>query len=161
MGPSIPFLLMKHPYARMPSLMFLLVVSASACLSATTLFSQSALVPRLGMAPAEEVVAAMTLEEKAKLVVGMGLIHPAGQSPASIDADTRELVPGCAGTTFGVERLGITRMAFADGPAGLRIKPVRPGDENTYYCTAFPVGSLLASTWDPEIVQKVGEAMGE
>jgi len=72
-----------------------------------------------------EIVAKMSLEEKAALVVGVGRNMP-GQNDATSAARTRNLVPGAAGTTAGFEHLGITPMVLADGPAGLRISPTRP-----------------------------------
>ncbi len=110
----------------------------------------------------------MTLEEKASLVVGKGRAMPppsAGATDAvpagTMIGQTQALVPGAAGTTFDLSRMGITPMVLADGPAGLRISPTRTDDKNTYYCTAFPVGTLLASTWDVELVNRVGQAMGK
>jgi len=73
---------------------------------------------------------------------------------------TQSLVAGAAGTSFSLPRLGITPMVLTDGPAGVRISPTRENDKNTYYCTAFPVGTLLASTWDVDLVNKVGKAIG-
>jgi beta-glucosidase len=57
--------------------------------------------------------------------------------------------------------LGIPAIVLADGPAGLRIAPTRKGDSQTYYCTGFPVGIHLASTWNDEIIYNVGAAIGQ
>lgn len=92
----------------------------------------------------EEILNAMTIEEKVTLLVG---------GPGS-------LVPGAAGYTREIERLGIPMTVLADGPAGLRIKPTREGIDQTFYCTGFPTSTLLASSWDPALVETVTTAMG-
>jgi beta-glucosidase len=99
----------------------------------------------------DAVVAAMTLDEKAKLVVGVGM--PGMTIP-------KLPVAGAVGGTLAIERLGIPAMYFADGPAGLRISPTREGETKTYYATAFPIATALSSTWDPKIVEAVGQAQG-
>jgi beta-glucosidase len=124
-------------------------------------FSQTA--PQLGKDPVSKVITAMTLEEKASLVVGMGMRmnFSTNEMPGgTVVGQTQDLVAGAAGTTYPIPRLGIPSMVVADGPAGLRISPTRSGDNATYYATAFPVGTLLASTWDVELVNSVGKAMG-
>ena len=115
-------------------------------------------VPQLGKSSLDEVIGAMTLEEKAHLVVGTGMAGFSGDS--AVIGATRNLVPGAAGTTYPIERLGIPAVVLADGPAGLRIDPKREGDSATYYCTHFPIGTLLASTWDQELVESVGRSIG-
>ena len=92
----------------------------------------------------EAVIAAMTNEEKVSLLVG---------GPG-------DLVPGAAGYTRAIPRLGIPMTVLADGPAGLRIQPKREGTDQTFYCTGFPTSTLLASSWDPELVETVTTAMG-
>jgi beta-glucosidase len=114
--------------------------------------------PQLGKAAVAEVAAAMTAGEKASLLVGMGFTMPGTEPPAGAE---KEKVPGAAGRTRAIPRLGVPSLTLSDGPAGVRILPVRPGDTNTYYATAFPVATLVASTWDPESAMKVGAAMGE
>jgi beta-glucosidase len=108
---------------------------------------------------AKELVSKMTLEEKVKLVAGMGMNLASLNQP--VVGQTMEKVPGAAGTTFAIPRLGIPATVVADGPAGLRIAPIRNNDSSkTYYATAWPVATLLASTWDTKLVEKVGVAMG-
>lgn len=109
----------------------------------------------------DEIVAEMTLEEKAILVVGVGMDHEDTLNTTATVGSSAELVPGAAGSTHAIPRLGIPSVVLADGPAGLRINPIREGDENTYYCTHFPIGTLLASTWNQELVEEVGESIGE
>ncbi len=99
-------------------------------------------------------------------------------------------VPGSAAQSSdcAIDR-GLPDIAFADGPAGLRLnknyyvkdgKPVREpfeksleggflmrgesepdGEEHYQYCTAFPVGTALAQSWDPDLIAQVGRAVGE
>lgn len=121
---------------------------------------------KLSKSNIKQVVAAMTLEEKAKLIVGMGMNYdgiPEGILPPKDpeDAKTPEKVPGAAGRTHAIPRLGIPSITLSDGPAGVRITSVRKGDNSkTYYATAFPVGTLLASSWDTALVHKVGVSFG-
>ena len=68
-------------------------------------------------------------------------------------------VHGAAGASVAIERLGISSVIFADGPAGLRISPVAVNDK-LIYPTAYPIGSLLSSTWNKPLVEKVGKAIG-
>ncbi|HVB03828.1 MAG TPA: glycoside hydrolase family 3 C-terminal domain-containing protein [Chitinophagaceae bacterium] len=135
--------------------------------------------PQLGKAPLSAVVAAMTLKEKASLVVGMGFRIPAAirkminkrrdsagsfhLPPSNPNADRiPEKVPGAAGRTQPIPRLGIPSITMSDGPAGVRINPIRNHDSSrTYYATGFPVATLLASTWDTAMVRKVGVAFGK
>lgn len=131
----------------------------SACLALGMQAATAQSLPQLGKDPIEKVVAAMTTEEKVSLLVGTGMAGVGGQS--AVVGSTQDLVPGAAGTTHPVERLGIPAVVVADGPAGLRINPTREGKEQTYYCTAFPIATLLASTWNTTLVNQVGQAMGK
>lgn len=102
-----------------------------------------------------QIVKAMTLEEKAQMVVGCSSSAFVGFGNSTL------YVPGSAASTAMIERLGIPPTVLADGPAGLRISPKREGTDQTYYCTAFPIGTSLASTWSPELVEQVGAVIGE
>jgi len=87
----------------------------------------------------QSIIAQMTLEEKAALCIGA--------SPW---------------TTTPVERLGVPEMIVSDGPHGVRRVP----DVNTLAvkslpATCFPTASCLASTWDVDLIHKMGEALAE
>ena len=93
--------------------------------------------PQFGKSSIKDVVAAMTLEEKAKFVVGNGFSMNRGNKDTSFLGVTKNKVPGAAGTTFPIPRLGIPSMVVSDGPAGVRIDPIRNNDSSvTYYATA-------------------------
>lgn len=127
--------------------------------TAAILGSCSPKAPQLGKDSIDDVIAAMTLEEKTRLLIGTGM-DGLQSGDSAVVGETRSIVPGAAGTTFPIPRLGIPAIVLADGPAGLRISPTREGDTATYYCTHFPIGTLLASTWDTELVEEVGKAIG-
>lgn len=139
-----------------------------------TLILLSACTPRLGKTSVDKLVDAMTVEEKVRTVVGTFTdiatpppVAPGVKNRADYPGSgentvvSRNQVPGAAGDGYAVPRLGIPAVVYADGPAGVRIDPRRDGDEATYFCTAFPSGTLLASSWDPEAVEQVGEAIGD
>jgi beta-glucosidase len=124
-------------------------------------------VPQLGKSSVKEVIAAMTLEEKASLVVGGGINIPVAMrknkaflhmipKPNTLASKTINPIPTTAGNTVEIPRLGIPCMVVNDGPAGLRMMSM----EKKYACTAFPIGTLLASTWDKELVFKIGQSFG-
>ena len=113
--------------------------------------------PQLRPDNIEEVLKAMTLEEKAKLMVGGANNFFSDNAVVGGEAD---LVAGAAGTSPAIPRLGIPATVLTDGPAGVRIDPTRKGTTKTYYATAFPIGSCLASTWNTELVNRVGQAIG-
>ena len=107
----------------------------------------------------EEVMSRLSLEDKAHFVIGVGMAGFSGDD--AVIGATKSLVPGAAGTTYPLDSLGIPAVVLADGPAGLRIDATREGDSATYYCTHFPIGTLLASTWNTKLVEEVGQAIGE
>lgn len=121
-----------------------------------TMTAQTA--PQLNSNNIEEVIKAMTLEEKAQLLVGGGNDGFVGSG--AMLGHQKKFVPGAAGTTVAIPRLGIPATVQCDGPAGVHIDAHREGDSRNYYATGFPVGTCLASTWNTDLVRKVGEAIG-
>ena len=109
-------------------------------------FAQNASAPALRSDNIDEVLNAMTIDEKCSLLVG-------GES-------TSPDIPDVAGYTRLISRLGIPLTVLSDGPAGLRIYPIREGTDQTFYCTGFPTGTLIASSWDTDMVERMTQAMG-
>ena len=114
--------------------------------------------PQLSATNIDEVIAAMTLEEKAQLLVGGG--HDGFVGSGAMLGHQKKLVAGAAGITVAIPRLGIPATVLCDGPAGVHIDATRQGTDQTFYATGFPVGSCLACTWNTELVEEVGRAIG-
>ncbi|MBQ6761913.1 MAG: hypothetical protein IJP49_04105 [Bacteroidales bacterium] len=85
--------------------------------------------PQLSEKNIDKVLKAMTLEEKAQLLVGSieGMNYTGVPLPPTGDEAGYQRVPGAAGQTNTIPRLGIPPTVVADGPAGLRITPHRVG----------------------------------
>lgn len=103
---------------------------------------------------ATDLLSQMTLDEKIHLLKGAGMASGIGRVRPG------EGIPGAVGAIVPTPRLGIPTVYLSDGPAGLRIEPTRKNEDRTYYCTAFPIGTLLSSTWNVELAEEVGTAMG-
>ena len=103
--------------------------------------------PKLRPDNIEEVIKAMTDEELASLLVG------AKESEF-------EFFEGTAAGVRSIPRVGIPATISCDGPAGLHFYPFRENTDKTFYCTAFPVGTLTASSWDTEMMEKMAAALG-
>ncbi|MDE5555987.1 MAG: glycoside hydrolase family 3 C-terminal domain-containing protein, partial [Muribaculaceae bacterium] len=122
----------------------------------------------------DKTVAKLSLEQKARLLVGVG----------GCNSDISHYTPGAAGWTYEIAELGIPSINLADGPVGLRINPlpwqesVVTYDENgipvasTFnnnanageapsYATAFPSTTALAATWNRDMARLQGETMGD
>ncbi|QGN34612.1 glycoside hydrolase family 3 C-terminal domain-containing protein [Microlunatus sp. Gsoil 973] len=88
----------------------------------------------------EAVLGQLTLEEKAALSIGGDIWH-----------------------TAAVERLGIEPIMVSDGPHGLRAQ-FQTGDHvglgDSVPATCYPTASALASSWNPDLVRRVGAAIG-
>jgi beta-glucosidase len=137
-----------------------IILSTGILLVSIILFSQNNQpdqTPKLNATNIKQVIALMTLEEKASLVIGTGM-RTEGTEPVIGEIDGR--VPGAAGSTANIQRLGIPTTVLADGPAGVRIAPKRSGDNKTFYGSSFPIATLLASTWNTDMVKEVGIALG-
>lgn len=113
-------------------------------------------VPQLGKDNIADVIAAMTPEEKVYLLMGLG--DENWTNPPS--GEKTVIVPGSAGRTWAIPRLGIPATVVSDGPAGLRIDAHPAGSSQSFFCTAFPTATALASTWNTELVDQVGQMMG-
>lgn len=140
-----------------------------------------------GNATLDELVAQLTVEEMAELCVGTERMEMEG----SVIGAASACVPGAAGDTTSVliETRKIPNLILADGPAGLRLQKhfktdkkgnklpggeqfgmeVAPFEEELpegtkdyyQYCTAIPIATTLAQSWDVKLIQRMGEIVGE
>ena len=99
-----------------------------------------------------ELLEQLSSDEKISLLTGIGFTLD--QEPLE---GTDRFIPGVAGYTRHLPEHGLPSLLLSDGPAGLRLIPSAEGH---LPATAFPVATLLASSWDLDLVREVGVAMG-
>ncbi len=122
-----------------------------------------------------DVIKKLSLEQKARLLVGVG----------GCNSDISHYTPGAAGWTYEIAEFGIPSINLADGPVGIRINPEpwqesvvayddnglpvpsefnaadTSGQSRPSYCTAFPSTTALAATWNRDMARLQGEIMGD
>lgn len=106
--------------------------------------------PQLGKDKIEDVIGAMTLQEKVNLLHGF-------RAPMG----TESKFPGAAGSTYAIERLGIPAVWMADGPHRLVISPSRSFDSSVYNTTELPSELTIASSFDTKAAYQAGELIGQ
>lgn len=109
--------------------------------------------PQLSPDNIDKVVKNMTIEEKARMCMGIGVFW--------MDVRNSRDVAGVAGGSYEISRLGIPTTYFGDGPMGIRLNETRGAwDSHHYYATAFPAPITLASSWDPSLITETASIMG-
>ncbi len=83
----------------------------------------------------DDLLGQLTLQEKVSLLAGADMWH-----------------------TVAIERLGIPALKMSDGPNGARGGGSLTGGTKA---ACFPAGISLAATWNPELVSRVGQALGQ
>lgn len=113
----------------------------------------------------DDLMTRLTLDEKVSLVTGTGMAGfemLSGFENLNPIIDAKDyMLPGAAGSTTPMAKYGLPAIIMTDGPAGVRISPTRKNTTETFYATGFPVGTLLASTWDTELTERIGKAIGQ
>ena len=123
-----------------------IALAGLALLCQTAAFAQ----PKLRADNIDEVIAAMTLDEKLNMLTGQGVGWD--------NFDCK--FPGIAGWTYDCPRLGIPTIYFADGPQGINYEGTREFDTTDYNCTHYLSGSSLAATWDVNAAYTIGTDIG-
>ena len=131
-------------------------------LAATQLLVQSCTnntLPQLGKNKIENVIAAMTPDEKIGMSVGDGKFLPAAVSKTT-EQGTGIIIAN-QNSKLVIPRLGISSSALTDGPSGVNRDPHPAGATAYSYTTAFPTSTCLAATWNLDLIEKVGRAFGD
>lgn len=144
---------------------------------------------RAGNATVSELVAQLSVEEMARICVG-AFFDPGTVKDSVVGAASVQ-VPGAAAETTDrfLRDRHIPSLVLADGPAGLRLQPhfkagpdgcllkggevwgvvTSPFPEDTpedavdhyQYCTAIPIATALAQSFNMDLVREMGEIVGE
>lgn len=109
-----------------------------------------------------DLMSRLSVEDKVNLLIGTGMpevellkrINP-------VVGSTDYLVAGCAGTTTPLEQHHVPAMVMTDGPAGVRISPMRKDTDRTFHATGFPTSMAVACSWDVDLAGQIGQIIGK
>jgi len=133
-----------HPITMTKNLLQTIALAALS-LTSVSLAAQ----PRLSSENIDEVIAALTTEEKIDLLIGCGM---------AMGEEVK--FPGTAGRTRDIPRLGIESAYLADGPHRLHMTKTRDWDSKTYITTELPSETNVAASFDTEAAYLLGQVIG-
>ena len=120
-----------------------------------------------GRVSPQELIAQCSDEELVSLVCGTGWGVTDDANP--VIGASSESVPGAAGETTHIleDTMGVPSMVLADGPGGVRLTQcfeatnLETGEKQQvyHYCIAWPIGTLIAQSFDLGLAKELGEAM--
>ena len=108
--------------------------------------------PKLTETNIDEVLASMTLDEKAQMLVGGG--HDGFVGSGAMMGHQERLVAGAAGITVAIPRLGIPATVLCDGPAGVHIDATRKGTDQTFMLQVSPLALVWPAHGTPNWLRK-------
>ena len=114
---------------------------------------------QLGKDDIKKVIAAMTVEEKIGMTVGDGKFLP-NEKPEKIEQGTGVIIANQEANVV-IPRLGVKKTVLTDGPSGINRDPHPEGATEYTYTTSFPTSTCIASAWNTELTNKIGEAFGD
>ena len=121
--------------------------------------NQPANTPQFGKDNVKEIISAMTIEEKIGMTVGDGKFLPK-EKPEKIEQGTGVIIANQEANVV-IPRLGVKKTVLTDGPSGINRDPHPEGATEYTYTTSFPTSTCIASAWNTELTEKVGEAFGD
>ena len=122
----------------------------TATVLSTTAMAQQA--PQLSADNIDEVIGAMSLQEKAQMLVGGG--HHDFVGSGAMMGHQERLVAGAAGITVAIPRLGIPATVLCDGPAGVHIDATRKGTDQTFMLQVSPLALVWPAHGTPNWLRK-------
>jgi len=133
----------------------LFLISAQILLQSCAVDQQTKTENKTDNSKIEKIIKEMTLEEKVGMIVGDGrfLINSENEKIADVfiaNRNSKMIIP----------RLSVKTTALTDGPSGINKGPAPEGAKDYTYTTSFPTSTCLAATWNTELVENVGKALG-
>ena len=107
----------------------------------------------------DDIISSMSISEKASMLSGYYKLEYDAPDENGNRAECKQQIKDAAGCTQSISKYGIPSTHMIDGPAGIRFKPFERNGKKVH-ATAYPIATLLASSWDEVLLEDVGRALG-